>query len=153
MKSVKKFASVFALIMGSLTLSSCIILAPIIDSVQKAGLTESGRQGALATSIKDYHQALYWQRPNQALAFVRDDKREQLADQIVKGHKDERVVDSKVDYINWTNSSFEAEVDVVAKYYKSPFYIVHERIEKQQWEFSMVSGWKLVSIETKKDAA
>ena len=136
---------------AALTLGGCVIIAPILDSFQKAGATESGRQGELQSSLKLFYQAQQWGRPEQTMLFVREDLRESMLEDFLRQNREERLVDTKIEYINWGSGSHDAKVDMLVKYYRAPYYIVTERRERQSWEFSFVDGWRLTAREVKSE--
>ncbi|RIL09174.1 MAG: hypothetical protein DCC75_07170 [Proteobacteria bacterium] len=136
---------VFLLGIVCLGLSSCI-LAPAMDSFQKAGFTQADRARLLVQDVKKFHEALYWGDPGKAMSYVAEEGLPSVSQAIKDSRRNnERVIDSRIDYTDYTDGGYGAKVDVVVKYYKVPYYTVNERFETQTWEFSLVSGWKLVS--------
>ena len=131
--------------------SGCGLIAPLVGSVHSIGVTEGDRQGLLPEELKSFNTALYWGTPQQALSHVLPEGRQTVSEQLRKSRSEERVVDSKVEYVDFADDAYTAKVDVTFKYYKVPFYIVTERKELQTWKFSMNGGWKLESREFKKE--
>ena len=127
-------------------LSGCVILAPIIQGFKETGVAEGDRQVLLSKDVKKFHEARYW-GGSDALAYISEDKRVEIAQAIHKIQKDERMVDTVVDGSTFEKNSFKASVDVVIRYYKIPYYVVNSRTERQNWEFQVGSGWRLVSLE------
>lgn len=127
-------------------LQSCI-LAPFIDSFSQAGVTKNDRMRLLGEEVQRFNEALYWGRPDEALRFARADARATLQPGIRKLAKEEKVVDAKVEYVDFAEDAYSAEVNMVVRSYKVPVYIVQNRNEKQKWDFSLTDGWKLVSRE------
>ena len=70
-----------------------------------------------------------------------------MVEQLKKDRDKERLVDSKVDYVDFSDDAFSAKVDVTFKFFKVPFYIVTERKEQQTWRFAFGKGWKLAGRE------
>ncbi|MCB0334416.1 MAG: hypothetical protein KDD55_13005 [Bdellovibrionales bacterium] len=123
------------------------MLAPLIQSYKQIGVSESDRQQLLQDSVKDFQRALYWGQAGEAVALTEEASQEELRKLIRTSRKSEKIVESKVDYVEFGDESMDAEVEVVVKYYKVPFYVVNERTERQKWNFSYSSGWKYVSRE------
>lgn len=140
-KQLKSVALVLLSIAG-LTLSGCI-LAPTLDSIQKAGLTEASRMSLLTIAIRDFHEAMQWGDDGAVLALVSQDGQLAVREQLRGTSKDERVVESKVEEVMFSDSAYKADVEVTTRYYQAPFYIVRDRLEKQNWVFSLTDGWKL----------
>ena len=128
----------------SLNLSGCF-LAPAIDAVGNIGFTKSDRTRLLPKTVNKYHEALYWRKSNEALTYVTEESRELLAQDIRKTLKEERIVESKVEAMDFSENGKEATVEVVVKYYKEPFYLVNERREHQDWQFNISDGWRISS--------
>ena len=123
-------------------LQGCI-LAHIGDSVQRAGVTESGRRRLLQEAVKDFHNAIYWGKPNRAAAYVVPERRQEVARQLHTMRRKERIVETNVDFVSYGPDARSAEVDVMYKYYRVPMFVVNERLEREQWTFSMSTGWLL----------
>ncbi len=139
---MKAYLCIGSILLAAFFLGGCIF-APTLDSISKAGFTKGDREGILSDSMKKFHDALYWGNPSQALAMVTDEGRENVLASIKKSKREERIVDSKVEMVDFKNDSFEAEVDVTVRYFQVPYYVVKDRTEREQWEFSLVDGWRL----------
>ncbi len=125
--------------------AGCVVLAPVIDGVRQTGVTESDRQRLLTEEVKKYYDALYWGNPSVATTFASDRGREEIAQYMKNRDRNERLVESKVESVNFTNDSYAAEVEITERFYKVPYYMVNSRLQHQEWEFSLLSGWKIVS--------
>lgn len=134
-------------VLGLLACLQGCVLAPLIQSYKQIGVSESDRQQLLQDSVKDFQRALYWGQAGEAVALTEEASQEELRKLIRTSRKSEKIVESKVDYVEFGDESMDAEVEVVVKYYKVPFYVVNERTERQKWNFSYSSGWKYVSRE------
>lgn len=132
----------FLLIFVPTSLSSCI-LAPAIDSFKQLGVTKSDRTALLPTTLKRFHDSLYWGKPQEAMELVVSDARPELSEELQAIAEDERVVDSKIRRVDFSEDASNAKVQVAIKFFKVPFYIVNERRELQEWTFSVSNGWKL----------
>ena len=146
MKSIFKFG-ILSLIV--LAISSCV-LVPVIDSVKKAGLTEGDRQALLGKRVKAFHESLYWGSTDDALLFVEDESKEDVAQKLDGIGDSEKVIETKVKTVNFEDNSFTAKVSLTVRSYKVPYYVVNDRHEKQTWIFSLTDGWKLKSLEVVK---
>jgi len=125
----------------------CGLIAPVAESVQSVGITAGDRQALLPNELTKFNTALFWGRAPDALAYVLPESRESVQAQLRKGRDQERLVESKVDNIDYSEDGYDATVEVTFKYFKVPFYIVTERHEVQKWRFTIRNGWKLLSRE------
>lgn len=135
-----------------LLLSSCV-LAPLFDSVHKAGMTESDRMALLPTAVKRFHEGLMWGDPALSLSFVESEGFDKIKTELRNSARKEKVVESSVIGVDFRESAFYADVEVGVKRYEVPYYIVRERREKQVWHFNLTDGWKLQTREALKDDA
>jgi hypothetical protein len=131
--------STFMLLIG---LSGCL-LVPFVDAFKKSGATESDRMALLAPEVQRFTEAIGWGNRSEAMSFVVEESRKEISSQFKKLGSEERIVDSKVDDVEWINSAWEAKVAVKVQYYMVPYYVVKTRLEDQHWIFSVASGWKL----------
>ena len=129
-----------------LLLSGCV-LAPAIDSVKRAGVLEGDRQNLLSQEIKHFSDVMSLGQPTKMLEFVAADRLSQIAPDLKKNFKNEKIVDCSVDDVQFSNDSYDADVKVRIKYYKVPVYVVDERLEHQRWTFSSSTGWKIYERE------
>ena len=127
-------------------LAGCF-LAPTLDSLSKTGLTPRDRRALLPERIKLFQDSLYWGSADDALAVVLPESREALRSELRGLQKKERLVDSKVDGIDFSDQAFEATVEITMRSYRIPVYVVESRTERQSWTFSIASGWMLKSRE------
>ena len=144
--SSKKLLSIFLLCTISISLAGCF-LAPAINSVREAGLTEPSRRMLLAKDVRQFSEALYWGDAGKALAYVTAESQATFRDQIRTSKKSERIVETKVENVVFTEGSYEADVDVSVRYFKVPFYVVNERLERQAWRFNLTDGWRISARE------
>jgi hypothetical protein len=128
----------------SLGVTGCV-LVPVIESVSKIGITSGDREALLSRDMKKFHEALYWGDPNEAVLFASDEARSELGNQLRKSRRKERIVESRIESVAFKDDSYTAHVQVIVKYYETPFYIVNERVEDQQWQFNVPAGWRLTS--------
>ena len=124
-------------------LSGCALGAIAVDAVSQIGITKNDRASLLKQSMKDFHDALYWGRPEEAMAFVTSEGRKQLASQLTISSAQERIVESKVGIVDISDGGFDANVDVVTRFYKVPYYIITDSVEREKWRFVVGTGWKL----------
>ncbi len=124
-------------------LSSCIF-APSLDSIHKAGFTKSDRMQILGAEVKSFHDALFWGHVNDAIVYADQDLRSQIATEIRNRTANERIVESSVELVDFTEDGYEAAVEVGVRYFKIPQYVVNKRVEKERWRFTVVNGWKII---------
>ena len=141
-----KFTIVICL---SVIISGCILI-PAIDGVKKIGVTKSDREALLQPEVERFQEYVYWNRWQQAGSMVRDDLRNEMVKERLAKAKGYRLVDSKIDFIEFDEDGSKALVDITIRRYKVPFYLVEEVAEQQTWEFTISSGWKFVRAEVKK---
>lgn len=125
-----------------MNLSGCIFV-PFIDAFKKTGATEGDRMALLGPEVQRFSEAIGWGKKTEALSFVVDESKKDISVQLKKVGSEERVVDSKVDEVEWANDAYDAHVAVKVQYFLVPYYVVKTRTEQQHWVFSLASGWKL----------
>ncbi len=128
-------------------------MAPAIDSFKKLGVTRSDRVALLPVNLKRFHDSLYWGKPQEALELVLNESRAKVSEEIQGVAEDERIVDSRIRKVDFSEDASDAKVQVSVKYFKVPFYIVNERREMQEWTFSVSDGWMLKSRQIQDPAA
>jgi len=124
-------------------LTGCGIFAPLIQSARSVGVTPSDRRNLLPEELAKFNNALYWGSFDDALSRTLPEAREEILTQIRKNRELERLVESKVDYIDYAEDAYSAKVEITTKYYRVPFYVVTDRNEQQTWKFTISGGWKL----------
>ncbi|MCI5064746.1 hypothetical protein MRY87_03360, partial [bacterium] len=117
------------------SLPGCI-LVPFINSAKQSGLMREDRERLLQEEVTKFHRVRFWGKPMQALAFASREGRGEVEDFLRAHSKNEKVVESEVELIDYAEDAYEAIVSARVKYYRIPYYIVEERIEKQDWTFS-----------------
>lgn len=122
-------------------------LAPAIDSFNKLGVTESDRMALLPQQVKKFQEAVYWGSSAQILAFTTDESRAAIAAQLRNRSEEERVVESKITDMQFRDDASAAQVHVRVKFFRVPYYVINDRIERQEWSFSVSGGWRIVSRE------
>jgi len=135
------------LVLSLCFLNGCI-LAPAIDSFTKIGVTRGDRQNLLAQDIKRFHDALYWKKYSEALSLVSAEARDEVYREIRERSQSERVIDSEVTFVDFSEDAYEAETEIAVRFHETRFNLVQTRTEKQNWRFSVSDGWKLVSRES-----
>jgi hypothetical protein len=128
-------------------LSSCLF-APVIQEIQGFGIGPEDRQNKLSEDSRTFLDALYWKRAGMVLDYAKPEFRDELKSILRGRSSDERVVESRVDFIDFDEESYAAEVEVVVRYYTVPYYVVEERREIHNWLFTLTSGWKIAKIRT-----
>lgn len=136
-----------------LFVTSGCILVPAIDSFNKLGVAESDRQALLPQTLKKFQEQLYWGQRIEALKYAEEDSREAVAKALRPADEEQRIVESKIRGMDFTDNAYKAEVTIFTKFYKVPYYIVVQRIEKQSWRFSLSDGWKITAMEVEEKSA
>jgi len=134
--------TLFALLLVTSSLSGCL-LVPFVDAFKQTGVTEGDRQALLQPEVKKFSEALGWGNKTDALQVVSDESRVAIAKQLKGLGEEERLVETKIDEVEWGPQSYDATVVVKVRYYKVPYYIVKTREERQKWTFNLTNGWKL----------
>ena len=123
-----------------LCLDACV-LVPFIDSYKEMGVTEGDRQELLAKTLKNFQDYIYWGQYNNALSFADEEKGLDIKKSFNR-YKEVKIVTMKTDDVTFLNSSKEANVNVIVKYYKIPQYIVVDEVVNETWYFNM-GNWKI----------
>jgi len=127
------------------SLSSCV-LAPIMDSVESTGAFQADREMLLYKELKKFHNSRFWGNAGDISSFLHPESSPGLATLLSPRKKEERITDSEVLGVVFSNDSYEAEVELEIKGYRYTTMVISARQEKQVWRFSMSSGWKLLSL-------
>jgi hypothetical protein len=138
----KKRMAMGVILLALFILSGCVALAPVIETYRQLGVSSSDRAALLDKHVKDFHEAIYWGQSHTALSLADESVRVELREKIRDAHKNVKLIDSKIDFVEFNDDVNEAKVDVAVKYYKVPFYVVNEKVEQQEWKFGAGSGWK-----------
>lgn len=145
-KLLLRFSLLTFLVILSVSLLSGCILAPSIGSVQKAGITESGRKQTLGESVKSFNTALFWENYPLANSFAAKENIDNIKVELQKKRSDGRVVESKIENIVFNNDAYIAEVDVLHRVQSLSTNIVSPITEKQEWVFSLYDGWRINAL-------
>ena len=137
---------IIALCLSMFMLSGCF-LAPAIDSFNKLGVTKADRMQLLQVNVKRFNEALYWARPEEALTYVADTHRTDIAKSLKDLKRSEKIMESNVEEVNFTEDAYGADIEVQVRYLSitRPTNVIQSRTEKQNWKFSVSDGWQLVS--------
>jgi hypothetical protein len=138
------FLLLLMLIGVSISLSGCV-LVPFVQAFKETGVTAGDRKALLGQEVKKFTDAIMWGSKSEALSIVAEESREEIARELGGLSEEERIVDSKVDEITWGDDAYTATVKLKVRFYKVPFYVVKNRVEEQQWNFSVGTGWRLTS--------
>ncbi len=128
-------------------LNSCVALAPVMETYRQMGVSEADRMQLLEQRVREFHDSIYWGRPHTALQLSDESARPDLRRRVRDRRRKEKLVDSKVDFVEFDDDAYEAKVDVLIRFYRVPNYVVKERVETQDWRFSTVSGWMYFGTE------
>lgn len=137
-----KFVVAIASCVVMCALSGCV-LVPFIQAFKEVGATEGDRMTLLNEDVKKFNAAVVWGNHTEAASFIAPESQLKLTSQFKDTTEEERIVDSKVSNVVWSDSARGAVVEVKTKFYRIPVYVVNTRIEEQRWTWSQGS-WKLV---------
>jgi hypothetical protein len=98
---------------------------------------------------------MYWGRSQDALTFALPESRAELTRAMKEASKyQERIVETKVDNIEFDDDGTHATVEVTVRAFRVPVYVVNDSAKQQRWVFSLTNGWQLAGIDNgKKDEA
>ena len=132
------------------SLGGCVILAPFIQAWKNVGATPGDRMALLGQRLKRFGEALYWGK-GEAVLYIDSEASSDVRKSLTMQREDIRVVESKVKNIEYENDTFTANVEFQVKFYRIPFYIVTDTIEKQVWKFHIGDNWYLQERELSKE--
>jgi len=139
---------ILSIVLCAAFLQGCI-LSPSINSIQKAGLTESGRKDTLNDAVKEFQTALFWENFPKAQGYASELNGQDVMAQLKQKRNEGRLVDSKVENVTFTDDAYKAKVDVSVRVKDDATNIVNSKNEEQSWIFSVYDGWKIDSIAKK----
>jgi hypothetical protein len=123
-------------------------LVPIVDGVKKIGVTKSDRMALLPDRVATFNHAMYWGRSQDALTFALPESRSDLSKAMKEAAKyQERIVETKVDNIEFDEDGTNATVEVTVRAFRVPVYVVNDTAKRQRWVFSLTNGWQLAGID------
>jgi hypothetical protein len=144
MRKIAGFARLVLFLCVVSGVSGCV-LVPFVQAFKESGLTESDRMALLPPRLKKFSDARIFGNKTDALDVVLPESRTQIAKQLSEVGEHERIVKSKVEEVEWSDSANKAKVMVKVESYKVTQLIVTTVTEEQQWEYSTGSGWLLKS--------
>lgn len=140
-KNKKRSWSYITLFIFFCLLNSCA-LVPFINSYKQMGVTANDRKALLQEHTRKFNKAYSSNQFTLASQYVADEYRQDFLNDLRNRKRKEKLVDSKVDFIDINEDARECTIDVVTRYYQVPFYVVKDRLYQQKWKFSSGS-WKL----------
>lgn len=147
MSAYRKFTYLISLLAVAFVFSGCAIVTPFIQTYKEMGVSSSDRRQLLKKQVNAFNRALYWGDPEEAIAYAKEESREDLKSILRKRRRKEKIVETNIEFTDMQDDAYTAEVEVMVRYYQVPYYIVKDRIEKQTWEFSFGGGWEYVKQE------
>ena len=123
-------------------ISGCL-LAPAIKGVQDAGLTSGDRQIKLGESLRGVRDGLYWGQMQKVLAYSDSTIQPKIQNAFSRVGRSEKITEVSVDNTTVAEDGYKAEVAMVVRYFRVPEYLVQERVDTQQWEYTFSDGWKM----------
>jgi hypothetical protein len=144
MSNVASLLRFFVFLFVVSSLNGCL-LVPFVQAFKESGLTESDRMALLPPRLKKFSDARMFGNKSDALDVVMPEVRTQIAKQLSEVGEHERIVKSKVEEVEWSDSATKAKVVMKVESYKVTQLIVTTVTEEQEWEYSTSSGWLLKS--------
>lgn len=134
---------IFLSLLIIISFNACFV-TPLVDSFKGMGVTKSDREELINKTIKHFYANLRTNNYVHITQFLAKERKDALLRELRMRRKVEKLVDGKIDVIEFNEDSHQAEVEVLVKYYEAPFFVLNERIEKQIWKFvGSQSGWRL----------
>ncbi len=143
-----RWRQAFILLLVVSVFSGCAIVTPFVATYKEMGVSAADRERLLREKVEAFNRAVYWGRPEEAVALAKDESKQELKRLLRSRRRKEKIVETKLDFVDMLDDAYKADVEVLVRYYKVPYYVVTDRIEKQSWEFSFTSGWEYVTQET-----
>ena len=138
----KKLLSVVFVVILSQALSSCFFV-PFIQSFKDIGATKADRMALLETRMKDFQSVWKDGKSMRILPFVERESWGNFKTHLRANRGKETIFEADVDFIDFDEDGYQAEVEVIVKYYRVPYYVVDERVEREIWNFSLKNGWQI----------
>lgn len=130
--------------------SGCVILAPFIQAWKNVGATPGDRMTLMGQRLKRFGEALYWGK-GEAVLYLDKEASSEVRKSLTLQREDLRIVESKIKSIEYENDTYTANVEFTVKYFRIPFYIVTDTVEKQVWTFHIGDNWYLQKRELSKE--
>jgi len=127
----------FILIALIFSLSACGVSLKKLDNVF-AG--EGERAKLLGKTVESYHQAMYWNDGELASSYVSPEVRSSFIRDFSQRKNSEKLVDVKIESIDYQPEKLVATVNTKTKFYQIPAYTVLTRFEQEKWKFDRFSG-------------
>ncbi len=140
---MKRLLTYFFVLVLVFSTTGCIFM-PIINGFREMGATADSRRELLQKKIRAFNLAIKDSDMSLAMACIdRDDEefRERVRNEIRKSKSKEKIVDAEIEYVEFDDDTYKADVEVRIKYYNVPFFVVNEKIEKTKWEFYSREWW------------
>ncbi len=135
-------ASKLALVFAVVSLSGCVIFAPFIQAWKNVGATSADRIALFEPRLKRFGEAIYWSKGEAAL-FIDKSAPDEVRKTLTTEHENIRIVESRPKHVEYSADTFTAEVELLVRYYRIPFYIVTDSLEHQTWVFHVGDNWYL----------
>lgn len=124
-------------------LSGCV-LVPFIDSFEKSGFREKDRKTLLDKTVNAFYKKVIAGDFSDLGEYLDPEYADELIDALRANRRNEKIIEGKIDFISYNEDVKEARVDMLVSFFETPYYIVNERIEKQNWVFLGVSSqWRM----------
>jgi hypothetical protein len=84
-----------------------------------------------------------WGDPARASLFMTPEIRGDFVRSMVSAGRGTRVVEGRVETVDFDPEARKADAVVVLRMYKEPFFIVQDQREKQEWSFIGNGEWQM----------
>lgn len=139
-----------AILVTTISLGGCIVLAPFIQAWKNVGATPEDRRALLGLQVKKFGDALYWGK-GEAAMYVDRDADIQVKKELNIDRDELRIVETKLKSVEYSEDTYTADIEFVVKFYRIPYYIVTSSPEKQTWKFRLGDNWYLLKREAGKE--
>ena len=138
-----KFSFLILMVLGSL--GGCV-LAPLMEPVRQAGITESGRRGLLGERLRLFSSMLESQRFEQAADFAKEESRTEVLAALEKLGNGFRVTGTRIENRSDDRDARGSHLKVSIARFRVGRNTIEEIATEQRWEFTASGGWRLASL-------
>lgn len=131
------------LVIVFLLLQGCIAV-PFINAYKEAGFTAEDRKAKLPKQVRLFGNNLGMSSSMQMAQFIAPDKRREVMTKL--DQPDRKIVDVKVNFVDFNEDGTDASVDLAVRGYQVPFYIVKTTVEHTKWKYD--GDWLLYEIDS-----
>ena len=135
----------------ALALTGCPIIVPFVDSYHESGHSSSSRQELLDQRLRIFFNVLSDRHNPNFTKYLNSENKREVLNSLRAIRKDTNIVDAEIEFIDYDEKFRVAEVEILMKRYKTPYYIVNDVPVTMIWKFvGSSSGWRLSYIQENK---